>query len=729
MSTVETINIDIIKNKEKLFAKDTISNLNKQILDKFNLTEINKDDKKKIIDLLIKNMKIVYKSIDLKKITSKNFQSIFNQYNKLCLEQTSNDISKSEILNILKSNSSQLKFERDFKSNPNDGNKLMDRPRGVSNRTQNSSQYLYPPNSGNINPNNLDPKFDKLFKPIVESIDDNYKFNNYQHGKGGEDFSKRVEQFMNEREVETTITKRPTTPDFLKPVKTSNKSEMQENKNLNSMSGNKPMQIQTRKGGKPDFSKPIPEEDNNNSFLSLNENENDLYNINNIDNPIELVDIEEDSRPFAQRLQSLESERNNISIPQSSGKINFQDPNLVINDDIIPNYQPKTIEDIKKGKTIEKNQGVPESIRKVAINEPIHKLAQETVLRPKQEPYIRQELDSRQKLEIEELSRDNSIRMNKNPQINMKKIQNTLKQMGLMENPEITELKKENEALRRKLIENKEYSDDNNKFDSLKKELAIDFQKLNEKEIQINQREEQMKLLLKKYNYLYGVRHVQMDITPNVPVNDYTFDFNQINNVIGIKLMSYSVPQPRYNIEENKNNIFKIESSQSTKEFKLNSGKYKIEDILSILESKSNLHFELNYEQKVEISTKKKSNDENTDETFDIVPTILSKEILGFVNSCTSKNKYVADKTWDLRIEDKIYLYINNIDDNIPFGVLYLGNQAVQQFRFEEPISLNKLELHFKDTKGRPFNFYGLTYSINIQLEINDPDENLLTLD
>ena len=29
--------------------------------------------------------------------------------------------------------------------------------------------------------------------------------------------------------------------------------------------------------------------------------------------------------------------------------------------------------------------------------------------------------------------------------------------------------------------------------------------------------------------------------------------------------------------------------------------------------------------------------------------------------------------------------------------------------------------MSFKDSKGRPFNFYGLNYSINIQLEINDP--------
>jgi len=109
--------------------------------------------------------------------------------------------------------------------------------------------------------------------------------------------------------------------------------------------------------------------------------------------------------------------------------------------------------------------------------------------------------------------------------------------------------------------------------------------------------------------------------------------------------------------------------------------------------------------------------DENNENPFEILPTPLSKEVLGFTNS----NSNIADRTWDLRIEDKIYLFIDNIEEKIPFAVLYTGNQAVQQFKFEEPIELENLEMSFKDSKGRPFNFYGLNYSINIQLEINDP--------
>ena len=60
MGTIE-LNGQVKTITDTFFSKDNISSLNKKILEKNNLTEINKDDKKKIIDLLIKNMKIIYK--------------------------------------------------------------------------------------------------------------------------------------------------------------------------------------------------------------------------------------------------------------------------------------------------------------------------------------------------------------------------------------------------------------------------------------------------------------------------------------------------------------------------------------------------------------------------------------------------------------------------------------------------------------------------------------------
>jgi hypothetical protein len=84
---------------------------------------------------------------------------------------------------------------------------------------------------------------------------------------------------------------------------------------------------------------------------------------------------------------------------------------------------------------------------------------------------------------------------------------------------------------------------------------------------------------------------------------------------------------------------------------------------------------------------------------------------------------FVADRTWDLRVEDKIFLYIDNINSEIPFAVLYNNNQGNYQFSFDKPCELNNLELIFKDSKKRPYYFHNLRYSINIQLEIFNDDK------
>ena len=83
---------------------------------------------------------------------------------------------------------------------------------------------------------------------------------------------------------------------------------------------------------------------------------------------------------------------------------------------------------------------------------------------------------------------------------------------------------------------------------------------------------------------------------------------------------------------------------------------------------------------------------------------------------CSDNNSYIANNLWDLRIEDKIYLFINNINNNIPFALLNYNDIPNAIFNFNEPVTLDKLELNFKDSKGRAINFYGLRYSLNIEL-------------
>ena len=808
---------------DTFFSKENISGLNKKLLEKNNLLEINKDGKKKIIDLLIKNMKLVYKSLDLKKINKKNFDSIYDQFNKSSFNETQKELSSNDNSTIDQLNSSRLKFERDFNSNPNNGNKLSERPVP----SQNKNQFLYPPENKNNNPD----RFDKLFKPIVEQVNDDYTFNQYQYGKGSNDMNIRMEQLTTERDTETRMNGRPITPNFLKPIKTQPEKN---NENENNNRGPKTIQDSSRKGGKPDFTQDIHRDDLDIGFLSNNSDNGDLYSINNIDKPIDIGEIQEDGRSFQERLKSLENDRNSVSIPLNKEKIDFTSEkfgNSQINKELdeIPDYEPKTIEQIREEKYLmemkkrselrEHNESTgrqqepihrqqepihrqqepihrqqepihrqqeQEQIHRQQEQEQIHRqqeqqqihrqqeqeqmhrqqeqqqmhrqqeqmyIQQEQIrkeqqeqirkeqirkeqIRKEQQEQIRKEQAKSMYREQHELMRRTQIEKNHNinqPEENIQKhqvtqkldkvlsnknldiikIQTTLKKLGMIKSSEVENIRRENEILKNQLAE---FND--NKVNSIKEEILLEFKKLNDKEMLISKKMEELNSLMKQYNYLYGTSNIQLDISPLEPQSNFSFEFGPIENIIGIKLMSYSIPQARYNIESGKNNIFQIKNiNDEIIELKLNSGKYSIDNLIEKLNTKSEKYkFELNVEQIVEISS---------NELFEIIPTVLSKEILGFTSICKDETKFIADKSWDLRIEEKIYLFINNLDESTPFAVLYTNNQGNYQFKFEEQIKLDNLELSFKDSKDRPFNFYGLNYSLNIQLEINNLIEEI----
>ena len=728
MTTIE-LNGQVKTITDTFFSKENISTLNKKLLEKNNLTEINKDGKKKIIDLLIKNMKLVYKSLDLKKINKKNFDSIYQQFNKTSYNETQKELRTNDILALSELNASQLKFERDFNSNPNNGNKVSERPIP----SQNKNQFLYPPD---INQNkDINNRFDKLFKPIVEQVNENYKFNQYQYGKGSDDINKRIEELTTERESETRMSGRPRTPEFLKPLKT------QLEKNDFNNENSKTIQDFPKKGGKPDFTQNISQDELDIGFLSNNDNV-DLYNINNIDKPIDLRNIEEDSRSFQERLKSLEQERTSVNIPPNKGKIDFTSDtfNLEINKrnkeiEEIPDYEPKTVEQIreekyliemKKRQEIREQTELSEPTRREQLNEPtrreqlIEQMRKEQLIEQMKREQLTEQMRREQLTEqmrkeqlIEQMRKEQLSKTLLNKNLDISKIQNTLKKLGMVEASEVEKIKKENEILKNQLS-----NFNKNENELIKQDIILEFEKLNNKETLLTKKMEEMKILMKKYQYLYGISNIQLDISPNEPLSEFSFEFEPIENIIGIKLMSYSIPQARYNIESEKNNIFQIKNmNNEIIELKLNSGKYSIESLLEKLNTKSEKYkFELNVEQIVKISS---------DESFEIISTPLSREVLGFTSICKDNTNFIADKSWDLRIEEKIFLFINNIDNTRPFTVLYTNNQGNDSIKFEEVIKLDKLDLSFRDSNGRPFNFYGLKYNLNIQLELNNPIEEI----
>ena len=178
--------------------------------------------------------------------------------------------------------------------------------------------------------------------------------------------------------------------------------------------------------------------------------------------------------------------------------------------------------------------------------------------------------------------------------------------------------------------------------------------------------------------------------------------------------MSYSIPNPMFNIEENKNNVLKLLYKDNEIILTIPNGKYTIDELIDTLNTElanknlSEININLNRQQKVIIEI-------NKEEEISIIPTLLSTDNLGFTESSENKKLHIADRIWDLRMTDKVYLFLNNLSDEVPFGILHFNGKSVCQFKFEKPFNIDKLEIEFKDSKGLPINFYNLSHNLSLQ--------------
>jgi len=306
-----------------------------------------------------------------------------------------------------------------------------------------------------------------------------------------------------------------------------------------------------------------------------------------------------------------------------------------------------------------------------------------------------------------------------------------------------------------------ELSIKNENIESLNSNLKL-------KEVQINTKEAKLNELITKYDYLFKSEYIQFEVSDVENKSNYTWSLDIIKNIIGIKLATYSIPLPRFNIEENKNNIFTFKLNNEEHTVNLVTGKYTIDELLTILDEKikkinKTLSIYINTEQKVIFKSS------NVEDNIIIINTMLSKENLGFLVNTTEQNiadqnivekntieqntdlnivedqtteettteentteqntdqtvKHntknhniqIANKCWDLRIDNKVYLYLTNLSDEIPFGILYFNGSAVSQFKFEKPFNLTKLDVVFKDSYGMPYNFHNLPHSLTFIIE------------
>ena len=324
---------------------------------------------------------------------------------------------------------------------------------------------------------------------------------------------------------------------------------------------------------------------------------------------------------------------------------------------------------------------------------------------------------------------------------------------------EINKLKMENDDLRQKEPEEnsseirKKILEEYNNLKEKEDVVNISMNLLSQKELEMNEKENEIKRLISSYNYLFSKSHFQLEVYSENNKSEYTYQFNQLDNITKINLTSYSIPPCIFNIRKGKNNILKYkmfktkpkdnlfdekddeetenEDNEETenedneedckenklkieelieedKEIELVSGLYNINSLIEMLNEKSDLKFNLKFDQKVEVT--------NLDK-FELIETPLSKTVLGFTQKCADNETYISENLWDLRLNEKIYLYLNNISDE-PFGMLNFNGQSNCQLQFEQPISLDNLEVSFKDEDGDSYDFNNLKHSLNFQIEV-----------
>ena len=194
--------MDNIQNM--FFEKNNLKKMNDTILQKMNLTNSTPEQKRYIVEMLIKNMKLVWQKIDSTKINQANFNTIFSQFNSYSFNNTIKELQ--EKIKPQNPEPSSLKFERDFLSTPQNPVQVPQRAQPSKQTSNYNSGQGTNYNSGqgtNYNTvqgansyymdeakrthqlaSQFEPEIDSLFRPLAPTIPDEPSFNNYNFNKG-----------------------------------------------------------------------------------------------------------------------------------------------------------------------------------------------------------------------------------------------------------------------------------------------------------------------------------------------------------------------------------------------------------------------------------------------------------------------------------------------------------------------------------------------------------------
>ena len=307
-------------------------------------------------------------------------------------------------------------------------------------------------------------------------------------------------------------------------------------------------------------------------------------------------------------------------------------------------------------------------------------------------------------------------------------------------------LESENQSLKNQIMQMKDAKNlIKEKFEELNKKSSLiesNLQILNQRELEINSRENEILSLVNNYKYLLNSRFFQLNVSSIDNNSSYKYHFDELTNIKSLKLVSYSLPMPRLNINGNNNKLKIVRQSNDgqnkIEEIIIKKGRYTIERLIEVLNNKLepfDLSIQLDETQYVRLTYKlSKSEQEKQYQSISLEKTNLSNYVLGFGDEDIKFNSMnydeenltdsyeesiTAENNWDLRLNDRILLYIKNINDE-PIAVLYFNGNSESTVNFENLIDLDHFDIELRDINGSLYDFNNLGHSINIQIEITN---------
>jgi len=179
-------------------------------------------------------------------------------------------------------------------------------------------------------------------------------------------------------------------------------------------------------------------------------------------------------------------------------------------------------------------------------------------------------------------------------------------------------------------------------------------------------------------------------------------------NVVCIKLSSFSIPKNNYNITPLNNNL-NIIIEKNNYNLKIEEGYYNINSLLNFINNKLNeinKNIEINLDKENKIIFKNLKS--NKFSIFNNKNSIC--KIFGFFKSkYEDQNKYISEKAYNLSSNNKVYLFLENIDHNNYFAQIDLNESDINRstLYFDKPIkNLSGLNLKFKYSKDPKNNDY-----------------------